>query len=96
LEGRYRARTSLPTVEVGLALLSLASVAASIETKHWFATPFAMLFMVGYGYVAMLVIAEQVGRRREARALVVQGDRVSGTTATGAAQTEPPSMASAA
>jgi hypothetical protein len=83
-------------LEIGLTLVSLAAVVASIETKHWFATPFAMLFAVGYGYVASLVIAEQLGRRREARALVVQGDRVSGTTATGAAQTEPPSMASAA
>jgi hypothetical protein len=68
-EGRYRARTSLPAVEVGLALLSLASVAASIETKHWFATPFAMLFTFGYSYVAVLVGSEQVLRRREARLL---------------------------
>jgi hypothetical protein len=94
--GRYRQTAQLPLLEIGLTLVSLASVVASIETKHWFATPFAMLFMVGYGYVATLVIAEQLGRRRDARALVVQGDRVSGTTATGAAETEPPSMASAA
>ena len=66
-EGRYRARTSLPAVEVGLALLSLASVVASIETKHWFATPFAMLFTFGYSYVALLVGSEQALRRREAR-----------------------------
>ena len=94
--GRYRQTAQLPLLEIGLALVSAAAVVASVETKHWFATPFAMLFTVGYGYVAALVIAEQLGRRREARALVVQGDRVSGTTATGAAQTEPPSMASAA
>jgi hypothetical protein len=56
-------------VEVGLALLSLASVAASIETKHWFATPFAMLFTFGYSYVALLVGSEQALRRREARVL---------------------------
>ena len=68
-EGRYRARTSWPAVEVGLALLSLASVAASIETKHWFATPFAMLFTFGYSYVALLVGSEQALRRREARLL---------------------------
>ena len=30
------------------------------------ATPFAMLFTIGYGYVAMLVAHEQATRRREA------------------------------
>jgi hypothetical protein len=68
-EGRYRARSALPTVEVGLSLLSLLSVMASIETGHWFATPFAMLFTFGYGYVAVLVGSEQALRRREAREL---------------------------
>jgi hypothetical protein len=68
-EGRYRARASLPTVEVALALLSFFSVVASIETRHWFATPFAMLFTFGYGYVALLVASEQSLHRREARAL---------------------------
>jgi hypothetical protein len=42
---------------------------ASIETRHWFATPFAMLFTFGYGYVALLVASEQAVRWREARAL---------------------------
>ncbi|HKQ69758.1 MAG TPA: cellulose synthase family protein [Polyangiaceae bacterium] len=68
-EGRYRARASLPTLEIALALLSLVSVVASVETKHWFATPFAMLFTFGYGYVALLVASEQVTQRREARSL---------------------------
>src|SRR5882724_8271529 len=68
-EGRYRARASLPLVEVGLCLLSVASVVASIETRHWFATPFAMLFTYGYGYVALLVASEQAVRWREARLL---------------------------
>jgi hypothetical protein len=54
--------------------LSLASVAASIETKHWFATPFAMLFTFGYSYVALLVGSEQALRRREARLIEAQGD----------------------
>ena len=67
-EGRYRARAELPLVEVGLSLLSFASVVASVETKHYFATPFAMLFMFGYGYVALLVASEQVRRRRESMA----------------------------
>jgi hypothetical protein len=52
-----------------LALLSTVSVAASIETRHWFATPFAILFTYGYGYVALLVASEQAVRWREARAL---------------------------
>lgn len=67
LEGRYRARASLPTVEVVLTLISFFSVVASIQTGHWFATPFAMLFTFGYGYVALLVAFEQAVRRREAR-----------------------------
>jgi len=64
---RYRARADLPTVEVLLCLISFASVVASLETGHWFATPFAMLFTFGYGYVATLVATEQLARRRAAR-----------------------------
>ena len=37
---------------------------ASLETGHWFATPFAMLFTFGYGYVASLVATEQLARHR--------------------------------
>ncbi len=66
---RYRARADLPTVEVALCLVSFASVVASLETGHWFATPFAMLFTFGYGYVASLVASEQAARRRAARLL---------------------------
>ena len=99
--GRYRQAAQLPlTGDRARALVSVASVVASIETEHWFATPFAMLFTVGYGYVAALVIAEQLGRRREAaRSGGRRGDRVSGDAPpTGAAPHEPtrPSMASAA
>jgi glycosyltransferase involved in cell wall biosynthesis len=65
--GRYRQMAELPLVEIALALMSLASVVASIETRHWFAAPFATLFMVGYGYVAFMVVSEQLGHRREAR-----------------------------
>jgi cellulose synthase/poly-beta-1,6-N-acetylglucosamine synthase-like glycosyltransferase len=64
---RYRARADVPAVEVALCLVSFASVVASLETGHWFATPFAMLFTLGYGYVASLVASEQVARRRAAR-----------------------------
>jgi len=64
-EGRYRARANLPLTEMGLSLLSVVSVVVSVQTGHYFATPFALLFAFGYGYVAALVIAEQVRRRRE-------------------------------
>jgi len=63
---RYRARADLPLIEVALCLVSLASTVASLETGHWFATPFAMLFTFGYGYVASLVAAEQAARRKAA------------------------------
>jgi cellulose synthase/poly-beta-1,6-N-acetylglucosamine synthase-like glycosyltransferase len=70
---RYRARADLPTAEIALACISFASVVASLETGHWFATPFAMLFTFGYGYVASLVASEQFARRRAPR-LVAAGD----------------------
>ena len=63
---RYRARADIPAIEVALCLTSFASVIASLETGHWFATPFAMLFTIGYGYVATLVGTEQLARRRAA------------------------------
>jgi glycosyltransferase involved in cell wall biosynthesis len=64
--GRYHARADLPLTEIALCLVSLASTVASLETGHWFATPFAMLFMIGYGYVATLVVTEQFARRKAA------------------------------
>ncbi len=62
--GRYRARADLPLIEIALCLVSVASTVASLETGHWFATPFATLFAVGYGYVALLVVSEQASRRK--------------------------------
>jgi len=64
--GRYRQAAQLPLSEIALALLSAGSVVASLHTGHWFATPFAVLFMCGYGGVATLVISEQVSARRRA------------------------------
>lgn len=69
--GRYRQTAQLPLGEMVLSAVSAASVVASVQTGHWFAAPFALLFMGGYGYVAMLVILEQADRRRDA------GERVS-------------------
>ncbi len=73
---RYRARADLPLIEVALCLVSLASTVASLETGHWFATPFAMLFTFGYGYVAALVAAEQVARRKAAVLVPALADSV--------------------
>ena len=64
--GRYHARADLPMTEIALCLVSLASTVASLETGHWFATPFAMLFTFGYGYVAALVASEQFARKKAA------------------------------
>jgi hypothetical protein len=65
---RYRARADLPLIEIGLCLFSFASVVASMDTGHWFAAPFAMLFTFGYGYVATLVASEQFAGRRASQA----------------------------
>jgi hypothetical protein len=70
-KGRYRARADVPFTETILSLISLGSVIASIRTGHWFATPFALLFTFGYGYVAMLIVNEQAARRREAKTMLV-------------------------
>jgi cellulose synthase/poly-beta-1,6-N-acetylglucosamine synthase-like glycosyltransferase len=64
VQGRYRAAADLPLVETALALISGGSTVASIETGHWFATPFALLFTFGYGYVAVFVASEQLARRK--------------------------------
>ena len=71
--GRYWQVARLPMLEIGLALVSFASVVASIETRHWFATPFALLFMMGYGGVAWLVASEQLGQRRPAADRISSG-----------------------
>jgi cellulose synthase/poly-beta-1,6-N-acetylglucosamine synthase-like glycosyltransferase len=69
LQGRYRAAADLPMIEMALCLISAGSTAASIETGHFFATPFALLFAFGYGYVAFFVAFEELARRRTQTAL---------------------------
>jgi len=68
---RYHALIKLPFVEAILCAVSLGSTVAAIENGHWFAAPFAALFAFGYGYVAMLLTAEQLERRRAARRSLV-------------------------
>jgi len=48
-----------------LGCLSGASVIAAIQTHHWFALPFAGLFMFGYLFVATRLIGEQLHARRD-------------------------------
>lgn len=62
---RYRQRTQLPWAELLLGTISTCSVVASVQTGHWFATPFTFLFATGYWYVAYQLIAEQLQSRHE-------------------------------
>jgi hypothetical protein len=62
--GRYRQVAHLPLAEISLALLSATNIVASLETGHWFAAPFAALFMAGYAGVAFQIMREQVASRR--------------------------------
>jgi hypothetical protein len=60
--GRYHQYAKLPFAELVLMVVSALSVIVSVETAHYFATPFALLFTFGYGYVATHVMLEQLGR----------------------------------
>ncbi|HEY3499370.1 MAG TPA: glycosyltransferase [Polyangiaceae bacterium] len=62
VKGRYRQVSKLPLAELALGLVSLTSAVAAYETAHYIAMPFALLFTLGYGYVAALVLREQLGR----------------------------------
>jgi glycosyltransferase involved in cell wall biosynthesis len=73
-KGRYRAAAELPLMETGLSALSFVSVVASVQTGHYFATPFAMLFTIGYAYVAVLLVREQAARRRAVAAAPALAD----------------------
>ena len=68
-KNRYKAAIQLPYAEALLSLWSAASVAASISTGHYFATPFAVLFTLGYAYVTYTLTSEQVMRARPSAAL---------------------------
>jgi cellulose synthase/poly-beta-1,6-N-acetylglucosamine synthase-like glycosyltransferase len=68
--GRYHGRSRLPWTEFVLCALSVCSVIASIQTGHWFATPFTMMFAAGYGYVALQLVLEQLATRHEVPRLV--------------------------
>lgn len=65
-KNRYKVAIQLPYAEAALALWSAASVAASISTGHYFATPFAVLFTLGYSYVTVVLTREQLARTQPA------------------------------
>src|SRR5690606_634713 len=50
--GRYRQRAKLPWIEILLGVHSSLAVVAAIESGHYFAAPFTVLFAAGYWYVA--------------------------------------------
>jgi cellulose synthase/poly-beta-1,6-N-acetylglucosamine synthase-like glycosyltransferase len=86
-QGRYSATADLPMIEIALCLVSGASTVASIETGHWFASPFAMLFTFGYGYVAFFVASEQLTRRKAQLARPATASQPPPALAEGASQT---------
>ena len=83
--GRYRQYAKLPLIEMALAAVCAGSVVASVETGHYFATPFAALFMSGYAYVATLVIQEQFGFGQADEALAPESSRDGAAEAAGMA-----------
>ncbi|HEX2733295.1 MAG TPA: glycosyltransferase [Polyangiaceae bacterium] len=67
---RYHGRARLPWTELVLCAISVCSVIASIQTGHWFATPFTLMFAAGYAYVATQLVLEQLATRHEVPRLV--------------------------
>ncbi|MBN4059257.1 glycosyltransferase [Endomicrobium sp. AH-315-J14] len=65
---RYGAALDLPLIELFCCMVSCGSLVVSVQTGHFFATPFAALFAFGYGYIALLVIGEGMSRRRHSSA----------------------------
>ena len=58
--GRYRMGARLPFVEMAFGALCVGAAVAALQTGHWFAAPFACLFAWGHGYVATLLLKEQL------------------------------------
>jgi hypothetical protein len=58
--GRYRQVSKLPLVEALLSAVSATSAVVALQTGHYLAMPFAVLFALGYLYVAVRVAREQL------------------------------------
>lgn len=63
-KGRYRMGAGLPLAELFLCAVCLLSAAVAVRMGHYFAAPFALLFAWGYGYVATLVVRDQLPQKR--------------------------------
>lgn len=59
---RYHARTQLPWVELLLSTENAIAIVVAIQTKHYLAAPFALLFSFGYAWVSSLVLRERYAR----------------------------------
>ncbi|MGB8294427.1 MAG: glycosyltransferase [Polyangia bacterium] len=64
--------TPLPWIEVVLCLVSASSIATSLMFRHYFATPFAVMFTTGYGYMALALIRERLASARASDACAIQ------------------------
>jgi cellulose synthase/poly-beta-1,6-N-acetylglucosamine synthase-like glycosyltransferase len=49
----------LPWIEMVLCLIAACSIVTSLNFRHYFATPFAVMFTVGYGTMAYSLIKER-------------------------------------
>jgi cellulose synthase/poly-beta-1,6-N-acetylglucosamine synthase-like glycosyltransferase len=61
---RYTTASNVPVAELTGAVVMAAATAVSLATGHYFATPFTLMFMFGYGYITYLLVREDVHRRR--------------------------------
>jgi cellulose synthase/poly-beta-1,6-N-acetylglucosamine synthase-like glycosyltransferase len=64
---RYHARTQLPWIEMLLSLENATAIVVAVQTKHYFAAPFALLFSFGYAWVSTLVMRERAASAPVAR-----------------------------
>jgi cellulose synthase/poly-beta-1,6-N-acetylglucosamine synthase-like glycosyltransferase len=57
---RYHARTQIPWIELALALQNFIAIGVAIQTKHYLAAPFALMFGMGYAWVGGSVLRERL------------------------------------
>jgi cellulose synthase/poly-beta-1,6-N-acetylglucosamine synthase-like glycosyltransferase len=57
---RYHARTQIPWIELVLALQNFIAIVVAIQTKHYLAAPFALMFAMGYTWVGVSVLRERL------------------------------------
>ena len=73
---RYLAAVELPWLEMFFTGLCGCAFVVSIQSGHWFATPFTALFTMGYGYIAGLLLLENMGRRSKVDLLTTSASSV--------------------